>query len=167
MTGPSLRRSRSRSTMTTPSYTRKAVDHFAEEYGEKLKLAASPYISEKDWAAVDGTGTEGRFKKTCTSHVDTLLFLARVCRPDRSVAVRWLCSAVSRWATVHDKALARLFSDLSSKAEFSLCRSLSPDDIDDVIVRVFTDADWNGEDESTRSTSGVYVEIAGRASGRA
>jgi hypothetical protein len=42
---------------------------------------------------------------------------------------------------------------------------LGPDDLADLELRVWTDADWNGNPNTSRSTSGLYIELFSPASG--
>eukprot|EP00971_Amphidinium_carterae_P342057 6481210-Amphidinium_carterae.2 len=63
-------------------YAKKAVDRFEKELGKSLHLAQMPYISdasEKQALEVEKTGIHA---KTASSHIATLLFLARMSRPD-------------------------------------------------------------------------------------
>jgi hypothetical protein len=95
-----------------------------------------------------------------------LLFLTRVCRPDISVAVQRLCRMVSCWTVIHDSALIRLFAYIKSTLYLCLTCSLAPEDLKDIRVRVYTDADWAGDSESTKSTNGLWIELFSPSSGR-
>ena len=41
----------------------------------------------------------GEFQTTCASHVATLLFASRVCRPDVCEAVQRVCTQVAKWGS--------------------------------------------------------------------
>ena len=43
--------------------------------------------------------------------------------------------------------------------------TLSPDDLKDLCINSYSDADWNGDPETTKSTTGFHIEICGRSSG--
>lgn len=38
---------------------------------------------------------------------------------------------------------------------------MGPDDLDHVILELYTDADWNGDGGTTKSTDGCWVEVSG------
>jgi hypothetical protein len=143
-------------------YSRNAVRKFSEEYGRNFNKAATPYVTEKEWA--DSSEVEGVFKRTCASHAATSLFLGRVGRPDLSCAVQRLCSAVARWTVVEDLALTRLIAYLNGHCDFELVSKLSPLDCADLEIMLYTDADWNGDAATTRSTSGMWIELASKSS---
>jgi ribosomal protein L40E len=67
---------------------------------------------------------------------------------------------------VHDLALVRLFAYVKYTAHLNLTGELAPSDGKDVKVRVFTDADWAGDSESTKSTNGLWIELYSPSSGR-
>ena len=67
---------------------------------------------------------------------------------------------------VEDAALVRVMSYLKSTLDFELTGSLSPDDIHDIEIRLFTDADWAGDASSTKSTNGLWIELYSPSSGR-
>ena len=43
---------------------------------------------------------------------------------------------------------------------------MSPADLDDVVLAVYTDADWNGDAATTKSTNGLWIELHSPSSGR-
>ena len=146
------------------AYTKSMARRFVESTGAVLtKAATTPYISDAEWAKSDES--PGRYTKSCSSHAATSLFAARVGRPDLSVATQRLCSAVCRWNGVHDLALTRLMAYASNNCDFVLKGTLSPEDLDDLEILASPDADWNGDPETTKSTTGFFLEIVGRKSG--
>jgi hypothetical protein len=54
---------------------------------------------------------------------------------------------------------------LRHQANLGLIGTLGPDDLADLELRVWTDADWNGNPNTSRSTSGLYIELFSPASG--
>ena len=40
-----------------------------------------------------------------------------------------------------------------------LCSTLQPEDIHGLLLRLYTDADWNGDAATTKSTTGVWLEL--------
>jgi hypothetical protein len=147
------------------AYTEQAVSRYLAEVGDvKLRRVSTPYLSPEEWA--DPDVTPGAQCTTCASHVATLLFLARVCRPDISVAVQRLCCEVSTWTVVEDRALLRVMGYLHSTVDWELFSHLGPSDLQDVVINVYTDADWNGDAATTKSTNGLWIEFYSASSGR-
>lgn len=77
-----------------------------------------------------------------------------------------MCTAVSRWEVGYDRALQKLFAYLEETMEFAVIGTLSPEDYGSVVIRTFTDSDFSGEIETSRSTSRVFVEAFCEESGR-
>ena len=138
-------------------YVVNAVDKFTKEHGQHLSKVSSPHLSSEE-IAKDGQ-PNGKFAKTCASHVATLLFLTRVARPDINVAVQKLCRVVTRWTTTHDAMLIRLFSYLKHCGPISLVAALAPSDLEEVQLLLWSDADLCGDPEDTKSTSGLLIEL--------
>ena len=146
------------------SDTKSMARRFVEAIGSVLnKAVGTPYISDAEWAKSDET--PGRFTKSCSSHAATSLFAARVARPDLVVATQQLCSAVSRWNGFHDMALTRLMAYAANNCDYVLNGTLSPEDLEDLEILASPDADWNGDPETTKSTTGLFLEIVGLKSG--
>lgn len=139
------------------AYVCNAVTKSQAEFGGKLTKVASPYLSN------DETSKEGTlgvvFSSSCASHVATLLFLARVARPDVSVAVQRLCRVVTKCTTTHDLMLIRLYSYLHSTGPISLVAELGQDDLQHEQLCIWSDADLCGDPEDTKSTSGICLEL--------
>ena len=127
-----------------------------------LPKAASPWLSEEEWSAVDET--PGALAHVCASHVATLLFLARMSRPDITTPVARLCSVVSRWTVVCDRALARLMGYLARHPHVSLVGQLSSADRDKVQLALWTDDDWKATrpPRRARPVSGLSSMCQGR-----
>jgi len=66
---------------------------------------------------------------------------------------------------VHDKALNRVFAYLNHTSDMEIYGELGPDDFDDVRIHLYTDADWNGDASTTKSTSGLFIELHAPRSG--
>ena len=137
--------------VTMIEYSRNMTSKFQEEYGRSLKPVLTPYPSDKDWSAV--SDKPGVFASTCASHVASALFLGRVGRPDISTAVQRLCTMVSKWTVTEDAALIRLMSYVAHNAAVKLTASLSPADLSDLVLNLYTDADWAGDPTTTKSTT--------------
>ena len=121
------------------AHARNAVDKFQKACGSKLSEVASPYLQSEEAL---NEGIAGRVcSKSNASLVATLLFLARVARPDISVAAQGLCRVVTKWTTTHDGTLGRLCNYFGSTGAISLVAELDPDDLLQVQVCLWSQAD--------------------------
>eukprot|EP00971_Amphidinium_carterae_P292723 5811456-Amphidinium_carterae.2 len=140
-------------------YIDAAVQRFVTEWGQTLHRVKSPYLEEEDESEDEGEPKTERIKfdKSASSHIATLLFLARVCRPDLLVAVCRLAKKVSKWEVTDDKKLVRLFAYLKSSRDlmmnFRMCEG------SDFHLAIWSDADLAGDVEDTKSTSGAWIEL--------
>ena len=94
------------------------------------------------------------------------MFLSRVARPDMSVAVQRLCRVVTKWTTTHDAQLIRRYAYLDTTGPIALRAELSPGDLDEVQLVMWSDADWVGDPEDTKSTFGLLLELMKPNNGR-
>ncbi len=60
-------------------YAQAAAGTFQEEKGATVSTVGSPYVYDGNDA---DDKVQGVYQSSCASHAATLLFLARVCRPD-------------------------------------------------------------------------------------
>ena len=135
-----------------------AVDRYLEETGEKsLAIARTPYLPE-NFSCKDGEDP-GIHAKTCSSHLMKLLFAARLARPDLVVAITRLASKVTTWNKSHDRALRRLMQYTLHAADLELVGSLSSEDLGNAVLVMSPDADLAGDLETTKSTSGLWLEL--------
>ena len=147
------------------SYTKSMARKFVDGTKAVLnKSVTTPYINDKEEYG-ENDETTGRFASSCSSHAATSLFAARVARPDLAVSTQRLCSAVSRWKVIHDLALTRLMAYAAANGDLKMHCTLSPEDLKDLNIDSYSDADWNGDPETTRSTTGFHVELVGKKSG--
>ena len=77
-----------------------------------------------------------------------------------------LCRVVINWTTTHDAQLIRLYAYLDSAGPVALRSELSPEDLDDVQLVMWSDADWAGDPEDTKSTFGLLLELINPNNGR-
>jgi len=88
-----------------------------------------------------------------------LLFAARLARPDLVVAITRLASKVTSWNKSHDRALRRLMQYAQHAADLGLVSELSSEDLQTTILVMSPDADLAGDLESSKSTSGLWLEL--------
>ena len=77
-----------------------------------------------------------------------------------------LASHIITWKKECGRRLEHLFSYLWTNSEMVLSGSLSEEDLPDIVLRFWPDADLSGDEFHTKSTSGFWIELAG-ADGRA
>ena len=79
--------------------------------------------------------------------------------------MRRLTTRVTRWTVPDDAALVRLMAYLKTEASLELVGMLSPDDVTGLQIELSTDADWNGDACTSRSVSGMHLELVNPKSG--
>ena len=73
------------------------------------------------------------------------------------MAVQRLCRVVTKWATTHDAQLVGLYAYLDATGPIALSAELSPEEIDDVQLVMWSDADWAGDPEHAKIASGSLL----------
>ena len=132
-----------------------AAEKFRIEAGaERLAKVRTPYLDE-DFVA-KGTEGPGVFAGSAFSHLMKVLFAARLCRPDLLVAITRLASKVLAWKLCHDRALRRFFQ---YDADLELVGCLDARYKESCVLAMSPDADLAGDLESTKSTSGLWIEM--------
>ena len=139
------------------------VARFQDHPDAKLYPVTSPFLSEAQWA--DANDQPGVHQAQCASYVASALFASLAGRPDISTAVRRLTTRVTRWTVPDDAALVRLMAYLKTEASLELVGTLSPDDVMGLQIELSTDADWNGDACTSRSVSGMHLELVNPKSG--
>ena len=124
---------------------------------DRLARVRTPYLDE-DFTP-KGSEKPGTLAKSASSHLMKVLFAARLCRPDLLVAITRLASKVSAWQECHDRALKRLFQYIHHHADLELVGSLGVMDLHDCRVVMSPDADLAGDMETSKSTSGLWLEV--------
>jgi hypothetical protein len=104
----------------------------------------------------------GFFSSKAREYVGALLFLARGTRPDISCAVAKLARHTSRWTKRDDRFLEHLMKYLHGTIDRGLVYRIHPSDRDELWVRLMSDADHAGSEDSAKSTSGwlTFVNAA-------
>ena len=135
-----------------------AVQRYMDEVKiSTLPFVRTPYLME-DFLP-KGTEPAGAQSSTASSHLMKVLFAARLCRPDLLVAITRLANKVSCWQACHDKALKRLMSYIWHHADLELYGTIGTADLSTCEIQLSPDADLNGDMETTKSTSGLWVEL--------
>ena len=89
------------------------------------------------------------------------LYCARMVRLDICYTINTLSKYVTKWNALCDKQLRHLYSYLKSSADVKLHGTVDSLDIDNVVLHAYPDADLCGTFDTTRATSGGFVELIG------
>ncbi len=89
------------------------------------------------------------------------LYCARMVRLGICYTINSLSRYVTKWTALQDKQLRHLYSYLKSTAHIKLHGLVDSLDIDNVCIHAYPDADLCGTFDTSRSTSGGFVELSG------
>ena len=106
-------------------------------------------------------GSRGKLHDIAARVLMKVLYAARMARPDLLRATNFLATKVTKWDTVCDKALHRLISYIHHSLELKLTNWVG-DELHDLSVELFSDADFAGDRSTMRSTSGVHMNVMGK-----
>ena len=76
-------------------------------------------------------------------------------------AVSRLTREISRWTRDSDRKLVRLMSYVKGASDVFLKGRLNYQDADSLVIHAWPDADLAGDEMTTKSTSGFFLELAG------
>jgi len=107
------------------------------------------------------TSQKGVFQEHAASLLMKLLYQARMVRLDMCYAINALSRYVTRWNKLCDKQIVHLFSYLDQTQGSSLHAFVVPQDINEIELHAFPDADLAGTFDTTKATSGGFVHIHG------
>ena len=88
------------------------------------------------------------------------LWVARLARPDIQKAIGHLASRIQCWSRNDDKRLHRMVCYLDSSAHYMLTGKVN-DPPELLKLLLFVDADFSGDSDSAKSTSGGMLILAG------
>ena len=89
------------------------------------------------------------------------IYGARVAHPEITVAITRLASHITTWSAECDIRLERMFAYLATHPDVVLSGRLSEEDSAHATLKFWPDADLNGDEFHTKSTSGCWVKLAG------
>lgn len=90
------------------------------------------------------------------------LWLARLARPDLSKPLNDLTTHIHTWSRADDKIILRAFGYISTSKHYKL-ESVTGDEPQFSFLRLYTDADYVGDDDTTKSmASGILVLVGPR-----
>ena len=89
-----------------------------------------------------------------------ILYAARMCRYDLLRSTCALASMVTKWTPTCDKKLHTLVSYTHYYLALRLVAWVG-DHLKDMSVKLFSDADFAGDLQTSRSTTGVFLQLSG------
>ena len=90
----------------------------------------------------------------------TVMYAARMARIDLLRAVGNLARKLTKWGPVEDKKLRRLMEYINGSQNERLTGFIG-DQKKDLVLRLFTDADFAGDRSDAKSTSGIFLALVG------
>ena len=124
-----------------------------------LKKAQTPFHPDGALPATDDC-EKGVLDKIACKVLMKALWLARLARPDLQKAICDLASRVSCWSRNDDKRLYRLVCYIHSTSGYRLRGSVN-DPATQLELKLYVDADFCGDSNNTRSTSGGLLVLHG------
>ena len=143
-----------------PDYVKSACElHEAMPGSKKLKPAPTPFVNEGSLVP-DDDESRGELTDNASRVLMKCLWVARLARPDLLKPITALARHVQSWTVNCDKQLYRLMCYMSATTDLKLTGRVN-DALSDVHLRLYVDADFAGDREDTRSTSGGFLVLAG------
>jgi hypothetical protein len=144
-------------------YTTQAVEKYQTLAGAKpLKAAATPFVSDGALVPSDDE-IKGELAEDACGVLMKNLYLARLARPDILKPINDLAKNVSKWSKNCDKQLLRLISYMHHTKHYVLEGFVGQgqDETARLELKLFVDADFAGEREDAKSTSGGWLVLVG------
>ena len=130
-------------------YISKACKDFATATNRVLKHVPTPYVPERGLAVVEAReALPGKFGNDAAHYLMTLLYAARMARPELEVAITRLASRVSKWNAECDDRMIRLYDFIHDRIELCIYGSLSTTDNSICEIWAWPDADLAGDKTS-------------------
>ena len=152
-------------TISMTDYVKQSIAMYEDTNGAlkwPIKESVKYPWYEPSQQEIDTLGQQpGVFGPNSASLLMKALYCARMCRLDICYTINTLSKYVTKWNALCDKQIRHLFSYLYYSADISLHGSIDSNDLDHICLHAFPDADLAGTFDSTRATSGGFVELVG------
>ena len=125
---------------------------------DSVKPAQTPFVPEGSLS--DDCDEPGELAPKACSILMKALWLARLSRPDILKPINDLATRVQKWTKNEDKKLLRLIQYLQHSKNYRLVGSVD-DPAEALYLELFCDADYGGDKEDVKSTSGGYLVLKG------
>ena len=146
-------------------YLQQSVDLYNSLEGSKIHPLKNnvfyPWY-EPTQHEIDTLGVqEGIFGPNSASLLMKALYSGRMVRLDICYAINTLSKYITKWSALCDKQIKHLFSYLLTTKERSLHGIVDSRDLELLVLKAYPDADLAGTFDTSRATSGGFVELAG------
>ena len=128
----------------------------------KLKASPTPFCSEGALVAADDQ-ERGELGPNACKVLMKCLWLGRSARPDIIKPIGDLATQVQKWSLNCDKRLYRLLCYIHSTIDHRMIAHIQ-DKPEDLSISLYVDADFAGDREDTKSTSGGLLVLTGKHS---
>jgi len=125
----------------------------------KLKHATTPFPPEGSLTLADEC-VAGELASSACAALMKGLWVARLARPDLQKAISDLASKVTCWSRNDDKKLYRLYCYINSTRGYKLTGAVR-DALSELSLELYVDADFGGDADNVRSTSGGLLALVG------
>jgi hypothetical protein len=138
-------------------YLLQSVDAYRELIGNTKPFphVSTPYLAEDKDNTHEPPGTQAQIAQ---SILPKLLYAARLARPDLILPINLLSRNLTKWNAFHDRSLQRLVAYVESSRKRLLRGYVGGGKIS---LKLYCDADFAGCLETARSTSGMWLVLAG------
>ena len=129
----------------------------------KIKPAPTPFIDEsKENSGVidEEEGRVGELSSISAKCLMKVMYMARLARGDLLRAVGHLSTKITKWTKDCDARLLRIMRYLKGSKEFRQIGFIG-DELKDLQLCLYTDADFAGDRNDLKSTSGVFLALTG------
>jgi hypothetical protein len=107
----------------------------------------------------------GALQPIASKIVMKVLYAARMCRWDLLRVCGVLSQKVSKWTELEDKMLHRMMCYINSTIDLKMIgwvgQDITIDDPADHVIYVYSDADFAGSVDNTKSTTGCFTRVTG------
>ena len=134
-----------------------AYREFEKETGCVLTPASTPYTYAEP--IPEDKDPPGKLASLSAKYLMKVLYGARMARPDLVTCITKMASFVSKWRKSHDSMLVRLLSYVKYSASWGLLGKVARGS-KRCELRMYVDADYAADKASTRSYSGLWLELA-------
>jgi hypothetical protein len=136
------------------------VDRYLELAGPKcrpLRKVDTPFVDKNLGETPGGSDAEpGELQPIASKVLMRILYGARMCRFDLLRAVCHLATKVTKWTRECDRALHRLVSYIHHTLDVRMLGWVG-NPVEEWELVVYSDADFGGDPDTSRSTTGVFV----------
>ena len=142
------------------AYLKAAYNDFTKRANTKPKPSATPYAPELPKAQSDELiARPGIYATDAAHYLMRLMFAARMACPDLALAIQRLACNITKWSADCDRRLVRIYGYIAANPDYMLTGFVNTKFIGHPRIVAWPDADLAGDPNTSRSTSGHYIEL--------